>query len=161
MKTRSITASLLSLTMLMLCGCPGMPVADPYTESRISNKTAQPIEVELTLDPQKYGLKAADDPTPFAQEWFKPFEDGQGVEALGIDAAALTGRYRIAPSGFMITYSGMGTKPWISFRKLAVTQGDKTLALVGEKDIAARFQPTGEPGRYEFPVTSDLFAAHE
>lgn len=152
-KTHRASICLFSLAaLLVLTGCPHMPVADPGTESRIYNQTDEAIEVELILDPQKYGLKPSDDTAPLAQAWLEEYKAGDGVEVISLDAANNTGRYRIASGGFMIVHSALGTKPYLQFKTLKLTRGGKTQTFNGEENIVKLFQATDAPYRYEFLV---------
>lgn len=146
---------LLLLTPLLLNGCP---VGDPYTESRIVNKTSKTLQIELILDKTKYGLQQSDPTDAYAQDWLEEFDRGEDVELLAIDTDDLTAQYKIASSGYMIAHSSLGTKPYIYFAKLIIRQGNKTLLFDSEKDIENQFRITeGDYYRYEFQITDADF----
>ena len=130
---------------------------DPYTESRIVNKTAKAIQVELTLDKNKYGLEQSDTATAYAQQWLEEFAIGEGVAILAIDNARLTGTYRIAAAGFMIVHAAMGTKPYFYFNKLVIAKDNKRLAFSDEQEIVKLLQPAEGYYRYEFQITDAIF----
>ena len=144
------------LAVPLLSGCP-----DPHTESRLSNRTAAAIQVELVLDPRKYGLEPAEASTNYAKEWLEAFAQGEGVELLEIDTTRFTGRYQVAAAGSMIVHSSLGRKPYFYFNKLLVKQGDHTLSFDNEQDIAQQFQPTGDDYRYGFLIDAELLGNSE
>lgn len=154
--TRSV--DILCLLLLMVLLVSGCPVADPYTESRIINKTAKAIQVELVLDKNKYGVEQSDKATALAREWLEEFGAGEGVEILAVDTAGLSATYRIAAAGFMLAHAALGTKPYFYFKKLIIRQDDKTLVFDGEQEIVRQFRPKeGSYYRYEFQITDAVF----
>lgn len=154
----TLRAAVLSLiTVLLTTGCP---VADPYTESRLVNSSAGPIEVQLELDAARYGAATSDSVVRNAPDWLREFAQGNGVEITELQAAALTGRYRIAAGGFMVAHASLGRKPYIRFMRLTISRDNRTLAYTGVDEITRLFRPIkGEANRYEFPVTDAMLAA--
>jgi len=125
---------------------------DPLTESRINNGTTAAIEVGLVLDTAKCGTGS------YVQEELQDFGAADGVETLLIDTTHLSGRYRVAPSRFMVVHHGLGKKPYLCFTELSITQGDDTAVFQGDEAIREQFV-RGDDYLYQFDVTSAFLAA--
>lgn len=145
---------LVPLIILLVSGCP---VGDPYTESRIVNKTAKEIQIELILDNNKYGLEKSDATIAYAQEWLEEFNRGEGVKMLAIDTAGLSATYQISASGFLIAHASLGRKPYFYFKKLIIRQDNKSLIFNSEQEIAKLFQITDTEYQYKYQITDAIF----
>lgn len=154
----TVRAGLLLLAAALLTS--GCPVADPYTESRLVNRSAGPIEVRLELDAGRYGVASPDIAVGYAPDWLREFVRGEGVELTEMDAAGLAGTYRIAASGFMVAHASLGRKSYVRFRRLTISRDDRALVYAGLDEITRQFQPIAAKGYvYEFPVTDAMLAA--
>ncbi len=148
---------LLLLALAFLCGCPSIPIGDPIAHTRILNDTATAILVTLGLDASTEG---ADDPE-FVQRQLHQFTEGQGVSIETMNPESLTATYRVDPAGFMVVYSGMGTKPYFGFTRMVLsvispdtdspTTGLRT--FTGNKELEQAFESgRGRPNSFPFEL---------
>ncbi|MFT6110341.1 MAG: hypothetical protein ACJA2W_003266 [Planctomycetota bacterium] len=143
--SRALAPLLLLGLALGLCGCPNFAFGDPYTESRITNRTGAPIAVQLALDAVQYGEGT---PTPEdVQEMLAQFEFGEGVTAISNDLTLMTGTFSVEPEGYLVLNHSMGTEPSYPFEWIAITHGKTVLRFEGEAEIR---QGLGEGTQSQF-----------
>jgi hypothetical protein len=122
---------------MLIGGCPQLPVGDPYAEARITNDTTGVIDIELTLDAERYGENGSD--ASGAQQQLHEFLQGEGVTLTSEDVAGLTATYQVSAGGMMLVYQGMGTEAFFPFTRLTVTRDGKAITVESEPEIRKRF----------------------
>jgi len=149
---------LLLLTGAFCVGC------DPYTQTRIKNDTAGPVEVELTLDrtqwhhgfePEEYQQWLSERTDEWIEGELQVYLASEGVELVDVDAARFAGKYQLEPSALLIMHEGMGTGPYHYLSKLIVKKGDQTRTFTGTDEIRELFEPV-EGNLWEFRISDAL-----
>jgi hypothetical protein len=148
----------LLLTGAFCVGC------DPYSQTRIKNDTAEPVEVELTLDrtqwqhgfePEEYQQWLSERTDEWIEGELHEYLVFEGVELVDVDAARFAGKYKLEPSALLIMHEGMGTGPYHHLSELIVIKGDQTRTFSGTDEIRELFERV-EGNVWEFRISDAL-----